>query len=86
MPDYKCIPIKAITESASREAMKLGLNFNDIERMLSESYDCLKNKRKEGIEERCVRIDNGILKIVIEFRVSKSGYEYWRVRQIGFVR
>ena len=86
MPAYRNIPIIAVTESAVKEAEKLGLTLDDIACLLDESYDCAKSKRKSGIEERCVRTDGKIMKIVVELRVSKSGFEYWRVRQIGLVR
>ncbi len=86
MAVYRNIPIRAITESASREAEEIGLNFDDIASLLANSYDCRKGKRKKGIEERCIRKNSKILKIVTELRTSKSGFKYWRIRQIGFVR
>ena len=86
MAMYRNIPIRAITESASREAEEIGLNLDDIANFLANSYDCAKGKRKKGIEERCIRKDGKILKIVIELRTSKSGFKYWRIRQAGFVR
>lgn len=86
MDAYRNIPIRAITESASREAEELGLNLDDVANLLESSYDCAKGKRREGIEERCIRKEGKILKIVIEMRLSKSGFEYWRIRHIGFVR
>jgi len=86
MPAYRNILIRAVTESAAKEAEKLGLSLDDVARLLDESYDCIKSKRKSGIDERCVRTNGKIMKIVIELRLSKSGFEYWRVRQIGFVR
>lgn len=76
MASYRNIPIRAITESASGEAEELGLNLDDIERMMNESYECAESRRKEGIEERCVRKDSKILKIVIKLKTSKSGFEY----------
>lgn len=85
MPIYNNIPIVAITESATREATEFALNFEDIANILACSYECSKDKRKSGIEERCSRKDGKILKIVIELKTSKSGFEYWRIRQIGFV-
>jgi len=85
MAAYRNIPIRAITKSAAREAEEIRLNLDDIARLLAESYDCTKSKRRAGVEERCARKDNKILKIVIELRTSKSGFEYWRIRQIGFV-
>ncbi len=86
MPAYKDIPIRAITESATKEAEEIGLNLDDIGNLLENSYNCAKGKRRKGIEERCIRKDGKILKIVIELKISKSGFEYWRIRQIGFVR
>ena len=77
---------KALKESAVKEAEKHGLNLDDIANLLADSYDCAKEKRKAGIEERCIRKNGKILKIVVEMRTSKSGFEYWRIRQIGFVR
>lgn len=86
VPDYRSIPIRAITESATREAEEIGLNLEDISNLLNGSYNCAESKRQKGIEERCVRKDNKILKIVIELRRSKSGFNYWRIRHIAFVR
>jgi len=83
---YRNIDIKAITKSASEEAEELGFNLSDIGRLLADSYDCKTSKRKKGIEERCIRKDGKILRIVIELRTSKNGFEYWRIRQIDFVR
>ncbi|HLC77236.1 MAG TPA: hypothetical protein VJH04_03465 [archaeon] len=85
MPAYRNIQIRAITESAAKEAGELGLNLYDIAAILSESYDCAKGRRKEGVEERCARRSGKILKVVIELKTSKSGFEYWRIRHIGFV-
>ena len=86
MASYRNIPIRAITEGAAKEAEEIGLNLDDIANFLVESYDCVKGKRKGGIEERCVHTDGKILKIVIELKTSKSGFQYWRIRHIGFVR
>lgn len=86
MVGYRGIPIRAITQSATKEAAEFGLILDDIGRLLLESYDCTKAKRRKGIEERCMWKGNKLLKIVIELRSSKSGFEYWRIRQIGFVR
>lgn len=86
MPAYRNVPIRAITESAVKEAEKLGMNLDDIANLLAESYACEKGRRKSGIEERCVRNNGKLLKIVIELRTSKSGFDYWRIRHIGFVR
>ncbi|GEM_PF-1733554 len=86
MPAYRNVPLRAITESAVNEAAELGMNLDDIANLLEESYECSDSKRKEGIEERCVRKRHRVLKIVIELRTSRSGFEYWRIRQIGFVR
>lgn len=85
MATYRNIPIKAITESATREAEELGLNLDDIAGLLVESYNCRRGRRRKGVEERCVRKGGRILKIVIESRMSKSGFEYLRIRQLGFV-
>ncbi|MBI2971560.1 MAG: hypothetical protein HYY37_04060 [Candidatus Aenigmarchaeota archaeon] len=85
MAVYRNIPVRAITESASREAEEVGLNLDDIASLLADSYDCGKGKRRKGIEERCVRTGGRILKIVTELKTSKSGFDYWRIRQIGFV-
>ncbi len=86
MPSYKNIPIRAITEDAFREAAELGLDLDGIATLLADSYNCGKSRRRKGIEERCVRKSGKILKIVIELKISKGGFEYWRIRQIGFVR
>ncbi len=86
MAEYRKIPIRAITESAFREAGEIGLDLDDVANLLSESYDCAKGRRKQGIEERCARRNGKILKIVIELKTSKSGFEYWRIRHMGFVR
>ena len=83
---YKGISIRAVTESAMREAEEIGLNLDDIARFLEDSYDCAKGPRRKGVEERCVKTGDKILKIVIEMKTSKSGFEYWRIRHIGFVR
>ena len=82
MPNYRNIPIRAITESATKEE-EIGLNLDDIANLLDNSYDCAESKRRKGIEERCVRKDNKILQIVIELRRSKNGFECW---SIAFVR
>ncbi|MFH0837242.1 MAG: hypothetical protein V1870_03885 [Candidatus Aenigmatarchaeota archaeon] len=86
MADYRNVPIRAITEAAVREAEQLSLTLDDISKLLEESYNCAESKRKTGIEERCVRTNGNILKIVIELRTSMSGFEYWRIRHLGFVR
>lgn len=86
MSTYRNIPLRAITESAAKEAEEIGMNLDDIANLLAESYDCGKGKRKRGIEERCLRTDRRILKIVVELKTSKSGFEYWRIRHMGFVR
>ncbi len=86
MAAYKDIPIRAVTESAMHEAEETGLNLGDIARLLEDSYDCAKSARRKGVEERCVRTSRKILKIVIELKTSKNGFEYWRIRHIGFVR
>ena len=85
MAAYRDIPIKAITESATREAEELRLDLDDISRLLEESHNCAEGKRRKGVEERCIRKGGKILKIVIELRMSKNGFEYWRIRQLGFV-
>lgn len=86
MAEYRRIPIKAVTKDAFREAEEIGLDLDDVANMLSESHDCVKGRRKQGVEERCVRRNGKILKIVIELKTSKNGFEYWRIRHIGFVR
>lgn len=86
MTAYKDIEIRAVTESAMHEAEEIGLNLDDIARLLKDSYDCAKGARRKGVEERCVRTGGKILKIVIELKTSKSGFDYWRIRQTGFVR
>ncbi|MEK6887597.1 MAG: hypothetical protein AABX14_01485 [Candidatus Aenigmatarchaeota archaeon] len=86
MAAYRNIPIRAITENSVKEAEEIGLNMDDISNLLAESYDCGKGRRKGGIEERCMRTDGKLLKIVIELKTSKSGFEYWRIRHIAFVR
>ncbi len=86
MANYKSKPVRAVTENAMRELEELGMNLEDISRLLEDSYDCEKSSRRKGIEERCVKKDGKILKIVIELKTSRSGFEYWRIRQAGFVR
>lgn len=86
MPEYKDIPIRAITEKAFRELEKLKLSLEDVDKLLKESYDCSKSRRKRNIQERCVRKNGKVLKIVIELKVSKTLFEkYWRIRHVSFV-
>ncbi len=86
MATYKGIPIRAVTESAMYEAEATGLNLDDVAGLLEDSYDCAKGTRRKDVEERCIRKGGKILKIVVELKTSMSGFEYWRIREIGFVR
>jgi len=86
MAFYNNIPIRAVTDSAMHELGELGMNLEDISRLLEDSYDCSASVRRSGIEERCARKDGKILKIVVELKTSVSGFQYWRIRQAGFVR
>ena len=86
MPEYKSIPIRAVTEKAFRELEYLGLAFEDIEKLLNESYDCSKSKRKRTVQEKCIKYNGKTLKIVIELMTSRTQFEkYWRIRHVSFV-
>jgi len=83
-PTWKGIPIIGYTENAEKEMENLGIYTIQLEDLLEKSFPCERSKRRRGINERCIKRKNKILKIVLEEMVSrKSGNNYWRIRHVG---
>lgn len=81
-PTYKEKRIVIANRVVDRELMELGLDLWDVKEILEIGFDCSRGKRKPSIEERCVRIGNKVIKIVVEeSRVEEENV--WKLRHVG---
>lgn len=80
---YKSVPIRTATRKGQNDMYKLNFSFGDVEKILIEGHDCPHVKRKPNIEERCIRKDKKLIKVVVEKIISTSGFPYWRIRHVG---
>ncbi len=51
--------------SAYKELEDLVLDLNDVKKVLEQGFDCNKGNRKNSILERCLRIKNKVLRVVV---------------------
>lgn len=72
------------TRSAYHELEDLGLNLFDVADVLENGYDCHRSRRKKGKLERCLQLDNKVIRVVVadgQF-VYPDGYienVYWLI-------
>ncbi len=81
-PTYKEKRIVVANRVVDRELMELELDLRDVKEILEFGFDCPIGRRKPNIEERCIRVGNKIIKVVVEeSRVEEENV--WKLRHAG---
>ena len=82
-PTYKGLRIAILSRMVDRELTELRLDLWDVKEILENGFDCPIGRRKLNIEEKCIRIGDKIIKVVVELKQSRTGIEFWKLRHVG---
>jgi len=82
-PEYEGRRIVITSRVVDRELMKIGLNLWGVKEILEFGFDCPLGRRKPSIEEKCIKVGNKIIKVVVELKQSRTGIEFWKLRHVG---
>lgn len=81
-PTYKGLRIVVSKRAVDRELSELRLDLWDVKEILEIGFDCSRSKRKENIEEKCIRIGNKVIKVVVE-KSEVEMEDVWKLRHVG---
>ena len=77
------------TLNASRELIKHRYSIYDIIEILENGYECSASRRKENIEEKCLRKGNKEVKVVVALTTvlypDKFTETVWRLIHFGII-
>lgn len=81
-PTFKGIRIVVASRVVHKELAELGLDLWDVKKILEIGFDCSRGRRKPNIEEKCIKIGNKIIKVVVE-KSEVEEEDVWKLRHVG---
>jgi hypothetical protein len=48
-------------------------------------FPTYKSKRKRNVEEKCIRVGDKIIKVVVELVESETGIKFWKLRHVSMI-
>jgi len=81
-PTYKELRIAVANRVVHKELAELGLDLWDVKEILEFGFDCSRGRRKPNIKEKCIRIGNKIIKVVVE-KSEVEEENVWKLRHVG---